>query len=168
MLTATLSFVLLSGAAVAQEQPDRSGTNVGGLDLREAIDIEANEALFDDRSGVGEYRGDVIVRQGTLTLRGDRLRLFSEQRQPQRALLEGQPARMVDDNPLAPRDAEAREIDYSLVRDELILRGDARVKTPSEDARGDEIRYSMRDDTLEAKATEGRRVRVTIMPREGK
>lgn len=137
----------------------------GGLDLRQAIDIEANEALFDDRSGVGEYRGDVVVRQGDLTLFGDRLRLYSENRRLTRALLEGQLARVVDANPAAPREAEAREIDYSLTRDEITLRGDARVQTPNEDARGDEIVYSMRDDTLRATAASGNRVRVTIVPR---
>lgn len=153
---------LVMTTAAAPTLAQQSG---GGLDLRQAIDIEANEALFDDRSGVGEYRGDVVVRQGELTLYGDRLRLYSENRQLNRALLEGQPARMIDSNPAAPREAEAREIDYNLPRDEITLRIDARVQTPNEDARGDEIVYSMRDDTLRATAASGNRVRVTIVPR---
>jgi lipopolysaccharide export system protein LptA len=131
------------------------------------VNIEANSAQMDDRTGVATYIGDVVVIHGDMTLWADRITIHTEDRRPVRIEAEGNPAR-VESPDLAqrPRIATARNMEYTFDDEVLILTRNARVQTATEDTRGDRIRYDLINEIVRVEGREGERVQITIQPRE--
>lgn len=131
------------------------------------VNIQADSAQMDDRTGVAVYRGDVVVTHGDMTLWADQITIHTEDRRPVRIEAEGNPAR-VESPDLSQRQriATARNMEYTFDDEVLVLLRDARIQTATEDTRGDRIRYDLINDVVRVEGREGERVQITIQPRE--
>lgn len=131
------------------------------------VNIQADSAQMDDRTGVAVYSGGVVVTHGDMTLWADQITIHTEDRRPVRIQAEGNPAR-VESPDLSERQrvATARNMEYTFDDEVLVLIRDARVQTPTEDTRGDRIRYDLINDVVRVEGREGERVQITIQPRE--
>lgn len=130
------------------------------------VEIVADSAQMDDRKGIGTYTGNVVVTRGDLTLRADRIIIYTEGRRPLRMEAEGNPVRAESpDINNQPRIATSSRMEYTFNDEILVLLNNARLQTSTEDARGERITYDLTQDTMRIEGTPTERVRITIQPR---
>ena len=130
------------------------------------VQIVADSAEMDDRRGVGTYTGNVVVTRGDLTLRADRIIIYTEERRPLRMEAEGNPVRAeAPDINNEPRIATSSRMEYTFDDETLLLLTNARLQTSTEDARGNRITYDLTQDIMRIDGTPTERVRITIQPR---
>lgn len=130
------------------------------------VQIVADSAEMDDRKGIGTYTGNVVVTRGDLTLRADRIIIYTEERRPARMEAEGNPVRAESpDINNEPRIATSARMEYTFDDETLVLLNNARLQTSTEDARGDRITYDLTQDIMRIDGTASERVRITIQPR---
>ncbi len=159
----SLILVLLCSPPSALAQ---SETRPAFMDSTLAVEIEADEAELSEARDVSVYRGNVHLRRGPLSMRGDELRI---QRDPVdgriRASLSGHPATATHQTPddVLPVVASARQIVYTTVAEILELEGDAKIRRGSDQLQGDSVRYDVANARIQADGGK-ERVRIVINP----
>ncbi len=130
-------------------------------DRDQPVQVTADSASYNQKSGVAVYSGNVLVIQGTLHLWADQLTVKTDnQGKVQSSIAIGNPARyqQVQDPNKGPVMAHAQEIDYDLVNDRLTLLHDAHIKQDSSSADGSIIHYSIQEQHIDAEGGEQGRV----------
>jgi len=136
----------------------------------EPIGIEADRAMFDERTGTSSFQGDVRLQRGNLNIIADKITLYRKAGHLERAVAEGKPARFTQKLPTGETvHAEARTIEYFTLSEELRLTGSAELRRGKNQFTGEHIIYHIGADRVEASGNgEGkRRVQAIIYPDEG-
>ena len=139
-------------------------------DREQPIELEADSAHIDERTGVSVYTGNVKLTQGSTKLLADRLTVERGE-DGNRVVAEGQPAtfsQQPDDKP-EPVEGRAKTIDYHTGRERVILTGSAEVWQGGNRFASERIVYDTATDTVRGGqaspgAKPGERVRITIQP----
>jgi len=139
-------------------------------DREQPIELEADSAHIDERTGVSVYTGNVKLTQGSTRLLADRLTVERHE-DGHRMIAEGQPAtfsQQPDDKP-DPVEGRAQTIDYHAGRKRVILTGAAEVWQGGNRFASERIVYDTDTDTVRGGqaspgAKPGERVRITIQP----
>ena len=128
--------------------------------------IEADRATMDEGKGIGIYRGDVRIRQGSMHLQADTVTVYLEDGRIVRAVAVGEPARYRQRPEGREQDvhAEAGRMEYFLDPERIVLTGDALVRQEGDTFRSERIVYDIVRDTVDAGTGEDR-VRIVIQPR---
>ncbi|RJQ47482.1 MAG: lipopolysaccharide transport periplasmic protein LptA [Gammaproteobacteria bacterium] len=138
-------------------------------DKDQPINIEADTAEIDDKKGISIYRGNVVVTQGTLRLDADIVTAYTPDRQLQKVVAEGNPARYKQRPDKKDEDmrARARRMEYYANTGQLILYEGAHLWHEGNEFSGNRIEYDTRADVVQAaKAPTGKeRVQVVIPPK---
>jgi lipopolysaccharide export system protein LptA len=164
-------LLLFSGSALALSS-----------DKDEPIEIEADTAELDDKKRITIYRGDVIVTQGTLLMKGDVFTVYyDEERELDYATMDGNLAyyRQLPDNSEVYDEAWARRMEYYEEKGQVILIRDAKVVQDGLEFTGERIEYDTINsrvvahgrtrtvlDAEEDKPAEDGRVRIILTPRK--
>lgn len=116
----TVFCLLLSAQAVLAEQADRT----------KPVNIEANSVNMDDLHKVGVYEGNVILTQGTLMLRADKIEVHQDGEGFSTAVAYGNPVyfRQKQDGSDEYIEASANRIDLDNKQNTVLLTGDAKLK----------------------------------------
>ncbi|MFK8067326.1 MAG: lipopolysaccharide transport periplasmic protein LptA [Gammaproteobacteria bacterium] len=116
LLSGLMAFTQAMALSTDQEQP---------------IQIEADAAELDDKNGITVYSGNVVVIQGSMTLRGNRFTLlYNDDNTLKTATMLGQPAsfkQTPDDKEKGDIDGKGVKIDYLASDNKLILTEDAEL-----------------------------------------
>ena len=158
-LTLSLLCLFCSGAALA-EKSDRS----------KPINIEADSVKVDDIKKTASYEGHVLLTQGTLEIRADRIDLNEGEKGVITGSATGKPAHFRQKMDASTEFAEgwAETIDYDGQTEKLKLTGQAKLKRGIDELRGNQIIYDNGSSLFQAKGgavgTPGR-VRAVIRPR---
>lgn len=157
-----LLFVMtcLAPASVLAEKADRS----------RPIQIEADSVRMDDVQKTAVYEGNVILTQGTLAIKADRIDVHQDDAGMSKSEAIGQPVSFRQK--MEGRDefleARARRIDYDARTETMKLIGNAYVSRGSDELRGGVIVYDVRKERYQAEgASEDNkqgRVRAMIRP----
>src|SRR3989442_2000029 len=158
-------WVLAAGSALA-ERADRD----------KPINIEANSMISDEAKKVSTFEGKVVLNQGSVIIRGDRIVVRQEGDGFYRGVASGKPAtfRHKRDGYGEYIDGEAFRIEYDNKLERVEFFNEARLRRDSgDDIRGDFISYDAKTERFTVKSTgeapgtdrEGR-VRATIMPKK--
>lgn len=119
--TARLALALAALLAVAPAGAARE-------EREQPIHVRARSVEVSEKTGIAVYRGDVVVRQGTLELRGDRVEVRSRNNRPEQIHAYGTPATVRQ----GPDLISASEIHYYVTDQRLEARStgtdDARVQ----------------------------------------
>ncbi len=147
---------LLPGAAIAL--PD---------DRDQPIRIEADEALRDEKQGFTRYEGHVRMDQGSLHIEADQITIYHDDKEADRILATGSPARLQQQPELekGPIKASANTIEYFKTEDRIQLRENANIEQEGSIVTGDSIDYLMNEQLVKAgsdKNSESSRVKVVI------
>lgn len=141
-------------------------------DRDQPMRIEADRLDIDDAKGVSVYRGNVIVRQGTLELRADELRAYRAaggRRTLERIVANGKPATFKQRPDGAQEDihGSATQLEYHLAAERLILQGTAHLQQAGDEFSSNRIEYEVGIQQVKAAQGAGgeERVQVTIQPR---
>lgn len=135
-------------------------------DRNQPIYLEADRVEMDDVKGISVYTGAVKVSQGTMLLRGDKVVVYTQNREPARYVASGAPAHF-EQQPKAQQAAivaTARELDYNVKTETLELRGGARLTQGRDSFEGERMSYDSARSLVTAAGGSGGRIRMVIQP----
>ena len=144
-------------------------------DRNQPVNIESDSMVADDSKKVATFEGKVVLTQGTLMIRADKLVVRQDNDGFQHGVATGTPAtfRQKQESQGEYVEGEARRIEYDSRVERVEFFDSARLRRDSgDDVRGDYISYDARRERFAVKSsgTSGasgeRRVRATIMPKK--
>lgn len=150
-----LLLIALAAPAVALES-----------DREQAIELAADSVDIDEGKGVSVYRGDVDLRQGSIRLRADVVTVHQDKRRPSRIVAQGRPVRFQQQSAKGLVKGEARQVEYEVASENLVLSGDAVLVQGNDRMRSDRIVYDRVRSVVKAgAAAKGKqRVQISIQP----
>ncbi len=123
-------------------------------DLGQQIVVDAKRQSIDIDKGLVQFEEGVVVRQGSLEIRADLLRVEQQRGKGKEVLIaSGNPVLLrqtLDDG--RPLEASAREVRYELDSRTLTLRGGAMLKQQDSEVRGETMRYNLAEGRLQAES----------------
>lgn len=162
-LLAGLCAALLALPALAEKE-----------DRTKPVNLEANTVTLDDVSKVSVYQGNVILTQGTLTLRADRVQVTQNENGLDKISATGRPVafRQKVDGRDEYIEGFSDRIEFDSVNSQLELIGQAQLRRGRDELRGAQISYNSNTEFYkvvgkpDAKTPTGR-VRAVIRPKSG-
>jgi len=137
-------------------------------DRSQAMNIEADRATLNEKTGNSIYEGNVHVQQGSLVLEGNKMTVQLSNNDIDTIILTGNPAtyRQRPDGKDTDQHAEAARIEYHAAEDRIILLENARIwQSGAEEFRSDRIVFNLKNNTVNAGGNNpGDRVRITLQP----
>lgn len=161
ILVPALVSLIFSGIATAL--PD---------DRNQPVEIQANQAERDAKSGVTTYTGNVDVRQGSIHIAADSVVLDTRNNELSQIRATGKPA-SYSQQLSGPNDiveAKASTIHFDVAKDVITLQGNGSIKQQGSSIRGEYIEYDIKSERVKAKAAEAgsrdnsKRITVVIPP----
>lgn len=139
-------------------------------DKEQPLQLEADSLSIDEASGVVLYEGSVEVTQGSLKIWAERLWVHRRQGKTEKVIGEGDPVRFRQLIEQGGEEAsgQARRVEISLERDELLLIDDALLEQGNNHFRSDRIIYNRGKALVRAgtSAQGKQRVQVVIEPEQ--
>jgi lipopolysaccharide export system protein LptA len=113
-------------------------------DRDKPVNLEADMVTLDDIRKVSVYQGNVILSQGTLMLRADRVQVTQNASGLDKISATGRPAtfRQKLDNRDEFIEGAANRIEYDSVNNQLEMIGQAQLRRGSDELRGAQISYN--------------------------
>lgn len=138
-------------------------------DAEQPLYLEADNAELDDTKSLSVYTGNVLIKQGSMEVRGDRVTVYHDpQRKPERIVAVGTPATYLQqvEGEEKEVEAEALRMEYDTAKDEIILFDKAVLFQGEDTFRNDRIVYDRGRGLVKAGAgVQGKeRVKITISP----
>jgi len=139
-------------------------------DRDQPINIEADQASLNDKTGFSVYEGNVKLQQGTLIFTGNRMTVQLTDKKLDTIVLTGNLATYVQrpEGKDVDQHAEAERIEYYAIDERVILLRKARIwETGDEEFRSDRIVFNLKTDTVDAGGGgDSGRVHITLQPRD--
>jgi len=127
-------------------------------DRLQAINIEADKAIFDDKKGKTSYLGHVLLKQGTLEIQSSEINIYQNSAQKiERLVAESKPELttlkqqiQTTEGALQWVSAEAETISYSMQRGKIKLSGSAKIEKGDAIIASNEILYDINSGIFKA------------------
>ncbi|MGH8491797.1 MAG: lipopolysaccharide transport periplasmic protein LptA [Moraxellaceae bacterium] len=151
-------FSLLFLAVSAQALP---------TDRDQPVQVNANTATADGKTGIATYRGNVVVKQGTLEIRADEIIIITDKKGAILSTVsKGNPAhyQQQPDPKKGIVTAEAQRIDYDAKNENITLAGKAKLKQDGSSFSGQTITYNSQRQQVDAKGDGSNRVQLVFPP----
>lgn len=141
-------------------------------DRNQPIEIQANSAERDAKSGVTTYSGNVDIQQGSIHISANTVVLDSKDNELTQINATGNPA-TYHQQLTGPDDvvnAQAGKIHFDVAKDLIILQGNGSLKQKGSSISGERIEYDIKTERVRAQAAESgsqdnnRRITVIIPP----
>lgn len=157
-----LSSLTISTQAICQTQSNLP-------DEQQPVKISANSLTASEKEGKSVYKGNVIITQGSLTLKGETVDISHPNNQLTTVIATGNPAtfKRYSQVDQAWLKGKAQKIEYNAINKTVLLMGDALVEQPGKHLiSGPKLFYNIEQQTLQAQSTdtEKQRISVTINP----
>ena len=135
-------------------------------DRDQPIELVADSVDIDEAKGVSIYRGDVDLRQGTIHLLADVVTVKHVDRKPSKIVAVGKPVKFRQQTERGMVDGEAKQVEYEVSSENLVLIGDAFLVQGKDSMRSDRIVYDRVRAVVKAGAAASgkERVRISIEP----
>ena len=137
-------------------------------DREQPIKIRADEARSDP-DGTSVLQGDVKIEQGSLRLTADRVTIATREKRMHRIVAHGNtqaPVRFRQqinaDEPAAT--GRAHNVDYTVAKEQLVLKGDAFLSVGDREFLGDLIFWNIRNGRVDARSDEPGGITVKWLP----
>lgn len=142
-------------------------------DVDQPITVEADSMDVDDATGTSVYRGNVVLRQGTITLKSSKLTVIQGKgSKSDRVIATGNPAvlRQLPDGKKEYVEGRAQRMEYTVDGEILYLIDKASIKQGADYFKSDRIAWDRARAVIKAGASaQGkRRVKVTIGSKQNK
>lgn len=160
-------FLLLSGLAMAYSPLTLSKED----DNQQPIYIDSNTASFDEKTSIGVYTGNVIYRQGTLTVNSDVMTFYMKDGQITKITVTGKPATFKQTQE-GKEDINGHSLfgEYYPSTAKLFLIKEAVVSQGGNKSSSDLIIYDTKNSVIKAgdSTTATKRVRTVFEPKDKK
>jgi lipopolysaccharide export system protein LptA len=153
-----------------------TGLSAGALesDREQAIRIQADAAMVDERAGTSVYRGNVIIQQGTLKVTAEEVEIFTSDSeiiqiiakadQKSSNLAHYQQQLNANNDRVS---AEAKKITYLVQEERLHLAGDAKLQQIDDEFEGELLYYDLAKGIVNLSAGgKNDRINMTISPKK--
>lgn len=157
-----ITALLMSLVTTAHALPD---------DRNQPINIGADRASMNERTGLTIYTGNVEIIQGTMEIRGDRVELHrADDGSINRIISTGKPAQF-QQQPSAKQTltkAYGQRMEYRVKQQEITITDNARVDQDQDTFTGERIIYNMEHALVNAFGSDredGQRVKMVIQPK---
>ncbi len=140
-------------------------------DRDQPVQVTANSASYNQKTGQAIYTGDVVVIQGSMHLWADQLQVQTDANgKIDTAHATGNPARyeQLQDPHQGPVTAHALTIDYDVKQDEITLTHNAHIHQDDSSADGSVIHYRIQDQHIDALGDDKSRVFLVFPPSTNK
>ncbi len=160
-LQSILFICFLATSSIGYAQPATPNTP----DEEQPVKISANSLDAQEKQGISVYKGDVVVTQGSMTLKGELITVRHPNSQLQTVKASGKPASFqrfsqVDQAWLK---GQASTIEYNALNKTILLIGKAQVEQPGKHMiKGPKLFYDMSNQTLKAQGTEQEKGRISV------
>lgn len=138
-------------------------------DKSQPIHISADSAKIDDNTGITTYLGRVTMKQGSMEIHADKVKLYRNKEEVTRILATGKQANFRQqpeaDQPMT--DAFGDTMDYEVKKQTLTITGSAKVQQNADSFSGEKIVYQMDKAIVNAyggSSSQGR-VQMVIQPK---
>jgi lipopolysaccharide export system protein LptA len=161
-LMLALSILFCAFSAQAENAANTSDENL-------PVEVTADSLNAKDKEGISVYQGNVVITQGTTTIKGDKVTLHHPQRKISTAIVIGKPAtfkRYLEEEK-GWVTGHADKITYSTAQKTLLLEGHAQVVQEGKNSiTGPKILYDLTRKTLSAKGEKQERIKMIFTPDE--
>ena len=136
-------------------------------DTDQPINIDSAQQSVDMVSNTVTLTGSVVVKQGTIDIRADKVVITRPNGAQGKEVVEGY------GNPVTfyqmqdsgkPVKGHAQKVRYELANDYVILTGDAYLEQLDSNVKGDRITYLVKKQQMEAFSDKGKRVTTVLVP----
>lgn len=141
-------------------------------DRHQAIEIQSNSAIREEKKGLTVYEGNVTIRQGSMLIRADRVSVHTTGNQVSKIICIGKPAHYEQqpkpgDKPVT---AKGNTIEYHLDRDVIHLIANASLEQAGSTLTGERIDYDLKEEVIKARGDSSgdQRIRMVIPPSQQK
>ena len=135
-------------------------------DRKQPIKVEADKANIEKQSGISTYSGHVVIRQGSLIITADKLKLYTKNGKLERMVANGKPATFNQRGAQGKNvRANANKITFHMKRNVAIFEGKANLMQGDNTFNSNRIIYNANTNSVDAgKSSGGGRVIITISP----
>ncbi len=137
-------------------------------DREQPVYVEADNADLDEARGIAIYRGSVLIKQGTMEIRGDEVTIKTKDRKFSSLTSVGKPAKFQQQLELnqSPVFGDAKRIHYSVSDGVLTMRDEARLTRDDDEFMGNFLRYDTVNEKVFAKQADdgSERIKIIIQP----
>ena len=138
-------------------------------DAEQPIEISADRAEIDDATGTATYFGDVRMKQGSMIVTAETLRIETRNDEVTRIVADGDEELATFEQQLEVTDPDkvlgrAASIVYRTLEERIEFTGDAELAQSTDRFTGEEISYDLRERKVDASGGE-ERMTFTINPR---
>ena len=141
-------------------------------DTTKPLEIQADEASFDQNSGEAIYKGNVFVKQGTIEIQAQYLKVTTDAKTRKFSSLEatGKPAKFSQQIDWSGNIviSKGNEIHYLTSESKLEIIGDGYLSRMQNSITADYILYMIDDGTFSAEKKDSGRVSMTLQPQAPK
>ena len=118
---------------------------------QQILDIKAQYLLLNEKNGISEYKGNVLLSKDSLIIKADTVILYYENKKLSKALITGSPADVhhQPDNEEKVH-SQANKMEFFVNEDRLVLKGDAFVDQGNRHFSGEYIEYDTRQRIITA------------------
>jgi len=129
------------------------------------ITVDADRAKINEKTGITEYHGAVVIKQGTLLIEADQVTIYSTDGQAHKIICIGQPAHYQQQP--NPEDglvnAYGNTIEYYLDTEIITLIKNASLEQQGSILKGEHINYDIKAELVEAKGSANSQQRVHMV-----
>ncbi len=136
-------------------------------DSKQPINVEADRASINKKTGTSTYSGNVVVQQGSLKITADKLTVYTRKGKLDKMQAQGQPVAFSQrtDRNNKNISAIAGRMTFEAVNNIIIFEQGAELSQGANTFSSNRIIYNMDKDTVDAgKKSGGDRVTITIQP----
>ncbi len=135
-------------------------------DVNKPIEVEADSVEIDEGSGKSTYKGNVVLTQGSIRLKADRITVIQHETKSDQIKVVGRPATLTQKSTKGKKEVKGRSLrmEYFIDSDILYLIGNASLVQGKDTFRSDRIAYDRKKSLIKGgtSAKGKQRVRVTI------
>ncbi|RLM27549.1 lipopolysaccharide ABC transporter substrate-binding protein LptA [Brenneria alni] len=158
-----MRHALLASSLLAVSVPALAVTG----DSNQPIHIDSAQQSLDMQGNTVTFTGNVVVKQGTIEVKADKVVVTRPQGEQGSEVIEGygNPVTFyqMQDNG-KPMKGHAQKIRYELANDFLVLTGNAYLEQMDSNIKGDRITYLVKQQQMEAFSDKGKRVTTVLVP----
>jgi lipopolysaccharide export system protein LptA len=138
-------------------------------DRLKAIEIQASSAIREEKKGLTQYSGNVVIRQGSILIKADTVNVHSASNKVDKIICLGKPA-YYQQTPQPGKDpviARGNRIEYLLSANMLHLIENASLEQEGATLNGEHIEYDTKAEIIRARGgsdSDNQRIRMVIPP----
>ena len=123
-------------------------------DKDQPIELKSDRAIRNEKGGFTQYSGNVTLKQGSLFIQADSLKIFHTSGHAKKIIALGSPASLRQKpNPNKPEiSATASKMTYDRRKNTVILKNNAKIRQADSTVTGDKITYSISEQKVIAES----------------